>query len=660
MSKAPKYALSQLSVFRAVILNLIFAILMILTSAGSKQAFAQSPVADTAKSQAVADTLPAPVPVAAKDTIQVPARPRFTTVADSLIFLLYRDRSNNREKFPDRPQWNADWQANPALYRYSTMMWGDFESFYAYGLAPGYLSRSDNFVGELSFANPVPLALSEEFIRSEPSDRFFVLSPAISGLYVPFGRVADIHQQSDLAEFDTAASTIYVNRARGGFANTTFEFKSNFGNLGSLRTDGTFQKSDGLVIGSNTNLRRMRVLLEPRLGGKWRGNVLYSFNRLQGSKIFFPDNYSYDGNVSDYFANLATSLCYLRSERTQLDWRSSYRNDAQYFNKGVLATSQRFRIVESSTEYQIRSERSTVGVNTSLRFLRFISQHVASDAFYFDFGARELFTLSPRTKLFGSAAIIGSTDLAPRPSVVGAVVYDLDSSSTVSVTGAWRTILPQPEMLYLAPISAALFDSVADYSISGDPDLGAGTARSIEFAYQYSHERAQFRISAGAANLANVAEWRVNSDSLLYGETLPIETDHSILYAGAQGRFQPTNRVAMNLSYGIRKANSDGSDVTLGPKHTAAGSAWYGFPVKRFKLWINFGAGATFRSAVNRQVYGGVEDGVVIAESYFSFDLKRFHFYFNYHNVFDVAYTMAGIEQPGRSIWWGFRWKFID
>ncbi|MGB5105169.1 MAG: TonB-dependent receptor [Candidatus Zixiibacteriota bacterium] len=624
-------------------------------------ASAQSSPDDTTKAGIATDTLQVDSSRAAYvDTALIITRPRFTAVSDSLLKLLFRDRHSNREAFPDRPQSNSNWQSEPALYRNSVTMWGDFESFYAFGLPPSHMSRSDDFVGEQSFANPIPLANSEEFVRSEPSDRYYLLSPGLSGLFAPFGRTSDIHQQSDLVDFDTATSTIYVNRGRGGFANTTFEFKSNFGKLGSIRTDGTFQKTDGLVIGANTNMRRMRILVEPRMNHKWRSNILYSFNRLEGSKVFFPDNYNFDGHVSDYFANLSTSLSYLRSENTQLDLRFSYKNDAQYFDQVDLVTSQRFRLVESAAEYQVRGSRSTFALSGRARYLRFISQDIAANSVSFDLGAHELFAFSPQTTLFGAASITGSSDVSPRPSIVGSAVHDLKDKSSLAATVAWRAILPQPEMLYLQPISAALFDSVADYSITGDDELGAGTARTAELAYIFSHENNHLRLAAGVINLDDVAEWSINTGSLLYGETRPVEVDKSVLYASVQGRAQPFSRVSLMLAYGVRKAKTDGADVTVGPQHTASGSTWYGFPIKRFKLWVNFGVGAAFRSAINRHMYGGVEDGIVIAESYFSFDLKRFHFYFNYHNLLNVDYTMNGVEQPGRSTWWGFRWKFID
>ena len=168
------------------------------------------------------------------------------------------------------------------------------------------------------------------------------------------------------------------------------------------------------------------------------------------------------------------------------------------------------------------------------------------------------------------------------------------------------------------------------------------------------------QVVGGAINMMNVSEWQFSEDSLEYGRYSAVEADYNVLYGTLKVHAEPFTRVTANASYGLRNVSSGGNEITSGPIHTANGSAWYRFPISRFKLWLNVGAGATFRSAANRYLAGGVEDGVILTETYFSFDLKRFHFYINYQNLLDVEYTLNNIQQPGRSVWWGFKWNFVD
>ncbi len=622
-------------------------------------AVAQDQTEDSSKVSSPSDSLAVlPQPSTVDSTLKI-TRSRFPSISDSLIRMIFAGFDGSSQ-FPDRPQSSSRWQSDPELYRLGVSMWGDLETFYPLGLTPSHLSRADNFVGEQTFANPVPLPYSEEWLRSEPSQRSYFLGTALNGLVLPFGRSAGVYQQSDLAEFDTATSSVHVNRGRGGFANTTFDFASNFGSFGSIRADGTFQKNDGLLSGADSKLNRMRVMVEPRLKANLQGRVLYSFNRLRGNRMFFPADYQFDGNVSDNFATLSTSLTYLRSEESQIDLRLTYRNDDQRFESAKLRTAQRFRVVESQLEYQKQHGLSTTAFVATTRYLNYHSQGVGTSSIYFDAGLRRLGSMSSRASYFASVSLTGSDELSPAPNIVVSAMYKLSSQTNAFLIGGWRSIQPQPEMLFHEPVQAAFIDTVPDFALQSNSDLGTGKARSLELIFNHQRQNFQLQLQGGVVNMSNVAEWKPNYDSLTYGRYQAVESDNNILFGVMKARLEPHNRVTANVAYAIRNVTRDGEDITFGPMHTANASAWYHFPINRLKIWLNIGAGATFRSAVNRYLAGGVEDGVFVTESYLSFDLKRFHFYFNYHNLLDVDYTLNNIKQPGRSVWWGFKWTFID
>lgn len=596
---------------------------------------------------------------AANETVVVPRRPRLIDITDSLLLLIFRGYVNN-PSFPDRTQANTQWQNEPALYRLSVSPWGDFETFYPLGLPPTYLSRVDNLAGEQSFANPVPIPYGEDFVRVEPAERFQFLTPALSGLVLPLGGVSSIYQQSDLDDFDTASSSIYVHRARGGFANTTFDFKSNFGKFGAIRSDGTFQKIDGLVSGANTNLRRMRFILEPRLRPELQARILYSINRLNGAKLFFPEAFDYTGNVTDNLSTLATSVTLVQSEHSQYDLRLSYRNDDQRFNQRELKTAQRWRVLDSQLSYQRRSERSVFSLGGAAKYLHFLSQGQMTNSIYYEAGLRQLTSLGPRLSVFGTAAVVGSDDFAPSPLVVGAIITELTDKSSLAAIAGWRGIIPSAELMFSETISASLADSVVDYRLQSDHNVGAGKSRSLELVYNRRSDRSTIQMMAGMMKLDDIAEWQIESDSIYVADVSVVERDRSVFYGTLKTNLTISSRVSANLGYGVRSVRGAGDNVTFGAMHTAHGSAYYHFPINKLKLWLNVGVGAAFRSAADRYLLGGPEDGVIVAETYFSFDLKRFHLYFNYHNLLGVDYTLNGIQQPGRSVWWGFSWAFID
>lgn len=624
-------------------------------------ALAQGEAADTTRRVGEVDTTQVVRVDTAKinpaDTVTLIRKPGIT---DSLLNSIYGSFASV-SKSPDRPQATSIWQFDPNLYRVSISMWGDFETFYPLGLAPSHLSRANRFSGEQSFANPVPYAYSEDFNRSEPADRQYFLTPALAGLVVPFGRTITVYQQSDLIEFDTARSTIYVNRGRGAFANTTFEFMSHFGKLGSLYADGTYQKTDGLVLSADSRVDRMRFVIEPNLGRRVIGQTLYSFSRTKGRKIFFPDSYFYSGFASDNFTTLSSSLTFLRSQSSQIDWRLNYKNHDQKFNQFDLRTAQRYRLVESSADYTYYGSATITSLGGSARYLRYTDQGIGQNAVYYEAHFRQMRNLSDRFHVFASGEFAGASDVGIGPSLTGVASLDLSGSANVAAVAGLRYLIPTPEMLYSQTKQAGLVDSVFDYRISGDESLESGTARSLEFVLNQCGEKLQFQIASGMIDLKDAAEWSVNADSVYLSEVHPTLVDRNILYATLRTTVQLHSRINLYLFYGVRSVESDGVDVLYGPQHTAGGFANYRFPIGKMKLWFNVGAGGTFRSANNQNLYGGPEEGVFLTEGYLSFDLKRFHFYFNYHNIFDQGYTQNGIDNSfGRSVFWGFRWTFIN
>jgi hypothetical protein len=84
------------------------------------------------------------------------------------------------------------------------------------------------------------------------------------------------------------------------------------------------------------------------------------------------------------------------------------------------------------------------------------------------------------------------------------------------------------------------------------------------------------------------------------------------------------------------------------------------FPVRKLKIMLNAAVGGRFRSASAQYFGGGSDDARILPEAYFSFDLKSFHFFYNYTNLLNANYYFGGYRQPGRAIWWGFTWAFVD
>lgn len=602
---------------------------------------------------AVVDTAMVPTPI---DTAATIAWPR--DFRDSVMMLMAGERG--RTLRVDLPQVTSRWKMNPALARYSVTPWGDFESFYPAGLAPTALSRYDWFAGEQSFANPTPLPYSEDFLRTETADFEVLLWPGSAAAVAPFGRALTMVQRLERTPSDTAHSAIYVTRGRGGFANTTFRFQNHFGPAGYLAADGSFQKMDGLYILSNSKLERMRFSAAPDVGRRLKLDLLYAFNRLKGDRLIFPSEYGFSGYSSDYAGTYAAQARYYAGASSVYALDVAYKSADQNFNDVRLRTAQRFKVVDARLANQRETGRHRLELAVDSRFCRYTDQEETTNALYFSGGISDIFALSARTTAYAHLVVTGSSDLTPRPSAVAMLVGSLSEAITASVTASHAAIVPTAEMMYGVVKSAAFEADSSDYRLRPSDDLDIGSASGVEVKLDRRSQRLNLRLRGGYFHLQEMPAWTADFDSLRYGEFRAAGIDREMWLVSLESQWSLHPRLEAELNYGLRRVTAEGENVTFGPAHTAAGIVMYRLPIRRFRVDLHFGVGTKLRSAADRNFVGAPEDGALTADTYFNFDLKSFHFFFNFENVFDTKYTVSGLDQRGRSVWWGFNWAFLD
>ncbi len=560
----------------------------------------------------------------------------------------------------DLPQVTSWWKFNPLLARNSVTPWGDFESFYPAGLAATHLSRYDAGLGEMTFANPVPLPQSEEFVHTEIADEEHWLSPGLASVVAPFGRPFAIYQVLEPENTDSARSKIFVTRGRGAFANTTFRFQNYFGPLGRVAADGSFQKTDGLYFNANTNMQRMRFSATPAVGRRARLELLYAFNRLKGDRLIFPPDYDYSGFSTDNMSIYAARGQLLVSPRSSYSASLAYKTASQKFDSPSLGTSQSTKVVDLRLANQRPSERHALEFAIDARYLHLVDQEVGESAVYYSVGASDIVMLSASSSALARAAVVGSSDLSPRLSLTLALTKAISEPVSLVAAVAHTAVLPGAEMQYGIAKSAGFETDTVDYSLVPDIEIETGSVTGGDLGLQTRSEKVEWRIRTGYYWMRDIPEWNADFDSLRYGEFAASGIDQDLWFATLESRWQPHDRVSAMLNYGFRQVTASDSTVTLGPAHTVAALVLYKLPVRRFQVDLSFGLGAKFRSATDRHFIGDPEDGVLTLDSYFTFDLKSFHFFFNFENLLDTEYTVAGLDQLGRSVWWGFNWAFLD
>ena len=408
---------------------------------------ADSTRAASGDSTTKADSLAAPAPLLKEPK----SFKKLTPHLDSLLTLLFGSQGNTAVDF-DLPQASSRFDYDPLLFRLSSSQWGEFESVYPFGLNPSALSRVDPLTGDESFANPVPLPGSEEFTRMKPADGYHLLSPA-GGSRIAVWQTFVVYQQSQLPDDDTSRSEIFVTHGTGGFANTSFTFENHFGAAGIVNADGTFIRKNRNYSYSGSKLNRLRLVSRPAIARNLATTIGLSLNRMLGDKIFYPSGARYYGDLSDNYSTISTQVAYYRNEKVNYRAALAYRNDDQRITYDGLRSHQRFQIADLHLAQQTESTASNLELGGDLRLLRYTENQKAHNTLYYNIGASDLIALTDRVNAYGNFSLRGSNDLRIKPAATMSMEYRIDSLRSVAAIASRGVFMPQPEMLYLRPIS---------------------------------------------------------------------------------------------------------------------------------------------------------------------------------------------------------------
>ncbi len=611
----------------------------------------------------------APADTAAKvDTtvslIAPPAPPKpfrkLTPNLDSLLTLLFGPQGSTAVDF-DLPQASSRFDYDPLLFRLSSSHWGEFGSVYPAGMSPSALSRVSPLTGDESFANPVPLPGSEEFTRMEPTETCQLLSPMLAGAGSPFGRAFVVYQQIELPDSDTSKSEIFVTHGTGGFANTAFTFENHFGAAGIINADGTFIRKNQTYAYTGSKLNRLRLVSRPVLAHNLETTINLSLSRMIGDKLFYPQSARYYGDLSDHYSAIGTQVVYCKSENVNYRASLGYRNDDQRITYDGLRSNQRFQAVGFHLAQQRRQGGNCLELGGDLRYLRYTENEKAHNILYYNLGASDLTGLTERVTIHGDFSLRGSSDLRIKPAATLSADYRLDSLWSVTAIASRGVFLPQPEMVYLRSITGTLLDTVADYRISGDDQLESGYANGAEILLRGSMgSLVTMQARSGYVDFHGLPEWQVDYGTYVNGDYQATAVDRGLFFAALTARLTLPKGFYGRVAYAFRNVSHQGIDYTLGPPHQASGYLGVRFPVRKLKIWLNGAVGGRFRSSSTQYFGGDSDDARVLPEAYLSFDLKSFHFFFDYTNLFDAKYYFGKLLQPGRAIWWGFNWAFVD
>jgi hypothetical protein len=589
---------------------------------------------------------------------RIPPKPA-VPVTDSLLSLLNPTSPADISRL-DLAQYSDRFDYDPFLARVYQFPWGEEDAIYPLGLPPAALSRADDLFGDASFSNPVPLPHSEYYLRATPSDRYSVLTPALSGLFNPFGRLVTVYQSVPDFVSDTAQSQVDVARGRGGFSNTYASLGTRFGSVTTFWFDANIIRYQGIHSFTNARVNRMRFILGPQLDRRVRSRFAFFFNRLGQNVLFFPQTYSYLGSVSDNYSGGAGQIEYDWGDGVSSGLDISYRNDDQSFDYTNLIYRQRYQVVDATAYHRLSTAGQNLELSLKTEYVKYTVFKDENRFGYYTLSFRDLISVSDHMTVFANLALCGGEDLTDKPSVTAIVSYRQSPQLTLSLVASHSVLFPEPEEKYLSTVTGSFAFTFPDYRITGNRGLDIGRVDAGEVMLALNPHPVEIELRAGFAGLQDVPLWSIDHSQYIYGDFQSRAVDRNLVFMTAQARCQLPYNFWVAGTYGYRQLYKSGINYTYGPEHTGAGLAGVSLLVPKVLVTVSGAASVKFRSATNRYFDGGNDGTLALTESFLSFDLKQFHFYYNFNNVLSTKYSLDGLTQPGRSLWWGFRWEFLD
>jgi len=281
-------------------------------------------------------------------------------------------------------------------------------------------------------------------------------------------------------------------------------------------------------------------------------------------------------------------------------------------------------------------------------------------AVYYNLSVTDFWKTNNKLTLFSSFAILGSSDLKPKPTFTLLGQYQINDNINTTTIASVRYVMPAPEMIYLPETGKALQGGEDDYLIAGDNNLESGRLVSIENYLTIQEDNYYLKAGGGYSQFKSLPDWIADFNQLQYGSYQAVGLDRSFIFFSSEGMLSLPYNFHLSAAHTYRQVYQNKINYTYGAEHNLTGFSGTSFMIPKVDILLDASAGLKYRSVTNKYFASGGDNSVLMFEVFLTFNLKAFHFFWNYNNVLSKEYYVNGILQPGRSIWWGFRWRFMN
>ena len=526
------------------------------------------------------------------------------------------------------------------------------------GLPPYLYSISPDHAGSYHTYRFSPSGLNDlKLFSIEQGDALLV------ELDSPYSPTASVLAYSGSPDQENAITELSVFKGDYSFANTDVRFKQLVSDRFGWDFDIGIEKSDGYMAASAKERENYNLNLHYKLTPKWQLSSRIRF-------MTTDDQMAQLGLWSGIFATRDGFFRSIELEAISID-------SADNVSSGFISYQTFEEKIRSSRFYLWQKHDAFRAGLDITRNIRNLQLHAKSKLLFnrvtFDYG----YDYYTRINVDGGLSLFPGRKVSYF--LIARYLYDwgdisrfgagarvsLRATESLSafVSGDVSNVPPTDMARFLRPTGFDInSDGAPEYNHNGDRSLEPTRVASISGAMRLDRDKYSLVATGRISRVTDMVIWQRYEGAM--GGLYQSEVRDADLYAlTVHGEASPFGQLAVSSDYTYARLTNKNSEdnLSLMPRHNLYGTISWKQHIGSLRLDVFPSLEAEYHSENYSSHFNTADlEPYLIMHGRFSVKIKSFTFYYTMENIFNNTYETVYGYPSFRSVWWGFRWIFIN
>jgi hypothetical protein len=526
------------------------------------------------------------------------------------------------------------------------------------GLPPYLYSISPDHAGSYHTYRLSPSGLNDLRLFSiEQGDALIV------ELDSPFSPMASVSMYSSPPNQEDAITELSVFKGDYSFANTDVRFKQLVSDRFGWDFDVGIEKSNGYMTKSAKERENYNLNLHYKLTPKWqissRIRFLTTDDQMAQSGLWSGISASRD----DFFRSI--------------ELEAITRDSADNVSNGFISY-QTFEEKIRSSRFNLWQKHDALRTGVDIvRNTGSLQLHATSRLLYnrmtFDYGY-DYYTrinadgglgIFPERKVsfFLIARYLYDWGDVSRFGAGARVSLRATESLSAYISGDISNVPPTDMARFLKPSGYDINgDGAPEYNHGGDRDLEPATVATVSGSAKLDRDKYSLVATGRISRITDMVIWQ-RYEGVMGGLYQSEAHDADLHALTVHGSVSPFGQLTVSSDYTYaRLSDRNGeSNLSLMPRHNLYGSITWKQHIGSLRLDVFPSLEAEYHSGNLRSHFNTADlEPYLVMHGGFSVKIKSFTFYYTMENIFNKTYETVDGYPSFRSVWWGFRWIFLN